>query len=200
MAGWRLQPGGAGLKARSSRRAAHCRLGLGFVRVRLGLSALPLRATERLLAPLVREEAVVVGVQRARGRDGHASAEQQLARRLTRLAGGCAVAGAAHARVSDARSFGWPAFTPAQVLVECPDAPTPSVSRHATRKAVAKRCGVLHVGTRPASKKVERVWSAGSRSNERTNERIIGRRRHKSHELRRHLSAPKARIQVARTT
>lgn len=97
MAGWRLQPGGAGLKARSSRRAAHCRLGLGFVRVRLGLSALPLRATERLLAPLVREEAVVVGVQRARGRDGHASAEQQLARRLTRLAGGCAVAGAAHA-------------------------------------------------------------------------------------------------------
>lgn len=150
MAGWRLQPGGAGLKARSSRRAAHCRLGLGFVRVRLGLSALPLRATERLLAPLVREEAVVVGVQRARGRDGHASAEQQLARRLTRLAGGCAVAGAAHATCVP-RGGTTRADLVGLLSPQRPDAPTPSVSRHATRKAVAKRCGVLHVGThRPA--------------------------------------------------
>ena len=39
--------------------------------------------------------------------------------------------------------------------------------------------------------------------NERTNERKFGRRRHKSHDLRRHLGAPKARssrTQVARTT
>ena len=38
-----------------------------------------------------------------------------------------------------------------------PDAPTPSVSRHATRKAVAKRYSTS-VRTARASKKVERVW------------------------------------------
>jgi hypothetical protein len=90
-AAWRRRAEGE-----SSRRAAHCRLGLGFVGVRFGFSALPVPAAERLLAPLVREEAVVVGVQRACGRDGHASAEQQLARRLARLACGGAVAGATH--------------------------------------------------------------------------------------------------------
>ena len=90
-AAWRRRAEGE-----SSRRAAHCRLGLGFVGGWFGFSALPVPAAERLLAPLVREEAVVVGVQRACGRDGHASAEQQLARRLARLACGGAVAGATH--------------------------------------------------------------------------------------------------------
>ena len=55
-----------------------------------------LRAGEALLALLVRQQAVVVGMKRTRRRYGHATVEQQLMRSLTRLASCGAIAQQRH--------------------------------------------------------------------------------------------------------